>query len=249
MEHALLQRRDWTMRTGTMVVTGGLLLAITCFAAAGQDPCDRGLADKAYVDPKGYFEITPPAGWAVQEFAADPRGKVKWVCQDAPDTMLMIIAQASPHPDFADLVQNERASAARMKAKYGDALTFTDEETEFAGNRAFKGSLVMPGGRLEQRMIVFLVDKNKYALVFGARPDTFKRLLGVASLSLATLRPTPKSVGSKDVAEQLAAGKLRVARNLIQMGQRDYALVIVKEGLAADPANADLLALKKDLEK
>jgi hypothetical protein len=34
------------------------------------------LVDRRYVDTKGFFKIVPPAGWRVQEYPQDPRGKI-----------------------------------------------------------------------------------------------------------------------------------------------------------------------------
>jgi hypothetical protein len=233
-----------TFRVLVAAVVGLLLPA--AMQAAEQDPCDRGLDGKAYIDPKGFFEINPPVGWAMAEFADDPRGKVKFVCRDAPDTMLMIIGQASPVASFDELVLSEQASTERMKAKYG--FTATEERITFTGRPALKSRLTFPSGQLQQQHIVFLVGDVRYALTFGARPDTFTRLVNVAERSLGTFKARSKRVDVTDVTEQLVAQKLRTARNELRLGHKDYALALVQEGLQVDPANKELLELKAQLE-
>jgi hypothetical protein len=59
------------------------LSALVCMASAGwaQSPGAE-LADKRYKDPKGYFTIVPPAGWRIQEYPGDVRGKVAFIGTD-----------------------------------------------------------------------------------------------------------------------------------------------------------------------
>ena len=56
----------------TIILSTLLSFHINCYAQSDGDQ----LADKLYIDPKGYFKIRPPNGWSISEYSSDPRGKV-----------------------------------------------------------------------------------------------------------------------------------------------------------------------------
>ena len=53
-----------------------LLIGFWCVESSIALGADEQLSRKRYVDPKSYFKIVPPAGWRIQEYPQDSRGKV-----------------------------------------------------------------------------------------------------------------------------------------------------------------------------
>jgi endonuclease YncB( thermonuclease family) len=66
-------------------------------------------------------------------------------------------------------------------------------------------------------------------------------------LSIATFEALPKKLSAGDARALAVATKIRLARLYIEVGRRDWALTAVKEGLAIDPENKELLQLEAKL--
>ena len=60
------------------LLTGFLFLVVPAWPQSQQAE----LADKRYTDPKGYFQLVPPAGWRIEEYPDDVRGKVAFLSPD-----------------------------------------------------------------------------------------------------------------------------------------------------------------------
>lgn len=204
------------------------------------------LSEKVYSDPKGFFSITAPMGWQVQEFKDDPRGKVKFICQDAFNTVIQVIGAVSAFSNFDELIDDAKMASQRLESKYNASTTI--ERTYFAGVPAMKFVFSIPG-KLKQIQIQFLLGKNHYTLAYGAPPDRYDEFNSIAIMSFETLEPILKDVKKDESIKHIVASKLRTAKLLFQNGQTDYALIIVNEGLKLDQNNEDLMKLKKQIQK
>ena len=71
------------------------------------------LADECYVDPKGYFRIVPPAGWRIEEYPDDPRGKVAFHCPGR-DIDLRVLVNLTEYEGFDDLVAFCRETESKL---------------------------------------------------------------------------------------------------------------------------------------
>ncbi|MDP2920338.1 MAG: hypothetical protein Q8O43_09000 [Dehalococcoidia bacterium] len=89
----------------------------------------RLLADTIYTDPKGYFKISAPAGWQSQDFKDDPRGKVRFICPEANNTIVQVIGQANPFSDFEELVRDCQGGSDRIKSRFNASAAV--EKTTF----------------------------------------------------------------------------------------------------------------------
>lgn len=56
-----------------------------------------------WTDPKGFFSITPPAGWQRHEYQTDPRGRVRFETPGG-DGSLMVMAKAVNFADYDSLL-------------------------------------------------------------------------------------------------------------------------------------------------
>jgi len=220
-----------------------LILSIFCNINFAQITNDK-LANKTYIDPKGYFKILPPDGWQKQEFSNEPRGKVKFVRSSPTGTMLQVIAGASPFNNLEELIEDSKRAASRLKQNYG-AIT-NIEKTSFAGFQAMRFTLEIPN-KLKQEQIQFILGGNHYTLVYGAPPNSFDKFHLIALASLETIEPILKKITKEESYKHVIASKIRTAKNLIQLGQKEYALTIINEGLSIDQNNNDLLELKKSI--
>lgn len=195
------------------------------------------LANKRYVDPKGYFQIVPPAGWQVQEFPQDPRGKVRFLASDA---SLSIIVQADNVSTFHELVKLSRQLESRI------GISTNIKKTQFGGRQVVKRSFEVKGKKVFA--ISFLVGSMTHNLQLWASPDAYKNYVSVVTKSMETYEPVVRSTSEKDIIAQQTAKKLRMAHLMIDEGNYDLALEFIKEGLEWSPQHAELLNLKKEVE-
>jgi len=204
---------------------------------------EKKLAENPYVDPKGFFQILPPRDCQVQDFPKDLRGKVKFKCTSG--TMLQVIVQGSPFENLDELLEDTKRAATRLKAKYGGSFNFS--ETSFAEIPAMSFLMEIPKLNLKQEQIQFLLLGNHFTLVYGSPLNVFEKFHPLAIASLETLEPTPKYLSTQETEYHIVSSKLRTARNLIKLGQIDYALIVINEGLQRDPKNERLLKMKASI--
>jgi len=60
-----------------------------------------------------------------------------------------------------------------------------------------------------------------------------------------TYTPIQRDISEKEIIKHSVAKILRLAQLMIENGKFDLARELVKEGLALDPSNKDLLAIEK----
>jgi hypothetical protein len=207
------------------------------------------LSETVYSDPKGFFRIRPPAGWQVEEYPNDPRGKVKFVCPEDRSITLMVVGMATDMQNFEELLNDSKQDAARTTEKYRAVnATSSTETTTFDNAPAVKGTMTVPG-QAKQTSLAFLRGKRYYMLSYFAPLDLYDKYLGVATVSMNSFDPVSKEVTGKDAIVALVASKKRLAELNMQMGFTDVALRAVEEGLAVDPQNQELKDLKQRIAR
>lgn len=235
--------RSFNGNTVFIILIAGLVLGINKNSES-QSVKKQYLSEKVYNDPKGFFNIRAPESWNIQEFKDDPRGKVKFICPDAYNTVLQVIGMASSFSNFEELLNDAEASAGRLRSKLNARVT--TEKTTFANIPAVKMSITIPD-KLKQVQTQFLLGKNHYALVYGAPPDKYEEFLSIAMMSFETFEPLLKDVTKEEAFQHTMASKLRTAKLLIQANQKEYALTVINEGLQLDSNNKELIELKKQI--
>lgn len=221
-----------------------VVASIASMAAMGQETV---LSDRVYVDPKGFFKIVPPSGWSIREYTADPRGKVDF--DATPGTLtaqIKVIGQVSPYQGFEAMLKDVEAQGGRMQARLGgkvDVARFVID-----GEPAAKMAFEIPG-KLKHVNFSMLRGNCHYTLAYGARPDLFDQYYPVVTKSIESFEPILKERSKEEAARGVVAGAVRRANLYLQLGRKDWARTAVEEGLAYSPANAELLALKKRIEK
>ena len=204
------------------------------------------LANQVYTDPKGFFKIRPPAGWTVEEYSADPRGKVNFnFIEGSMKIQLKLIASSNPFDNFEALLQDcqngvERLRA-RMRGKYKvSAITFLNQ-------KAVEVLMFLASG-FKQRQVQLMAGGNYYTIVFGTHRQLYNKYLPLVKASMETLEILPKQAKSGEARAHIVASKIRLARLYIQIGRQDWALISINEGLTINPQNEELLRLKMEVE-
>lgn len=215
------------------------LSALICLASVGWAQNQRELADKRYSDPKGYFRVVPPAGWRIQEYPDDVRGKVAFLAPEG-NIDLRVLINAVDFSTIDELIEFCRSTEKRL------GVTMRTEKFDFHGRQAVRRSFEIRGQRF--LYIDFLIGKVDHNLAYGAPPSKYDRYLPVVLKSMETYEPILKEEGDKESLEHLVAKKLRLGRLMLEAGRADIALEYVREGLALAPENQELGRLKQEID-
>lgn len=193
------------------------------------------LAKKRYVDPNNYFTIVPPAGWEIQKYPKEQRGKVAFLAATK-QVELRILAAAVDFDTIDGLISGSKAIEERI----GKSTNI--KKVTFNGRPAITRSFVFNGAKL--LLYDFLVGNIHYNIQFGARPSDFPKFHSLAIKSMATYEPLLRSGSSDEILEHTLAGNRRLADLLIEMGRMDMASEYIEEGLKLAPSDDRLIKLK-----
>lgn len=197
------------------------------------------LADKRYIDPKGYFMVVPPAEWRIQEYPDDVRGKVAFLAPNG-NIGLRVLVNAVDFGTIDELLEFCRSTEKRL------GVTMKIEKFDFYGRQAVRRSFEIRGQRF--LYVDFLIGKVDHNLAYGAPPSRYDLYLPVVLKSMETYEPILKEVGDKESLDHLVAKKLRLGRLMLEAGRADLALEYTREGLAIAPDNQELLKLKQEVD-
>jgi len=244
-------QKEEQMRTNKLYLVSVVFLALVAISVptvvfAQQTPTpdnrDIALSQTLYSDPKGFFKIRPPDGWFINEYSSDPRGKVDFNSSNTSSkAQLKIIGATSPFSDFSGLLTDCRNGAERMRARLGG--TSSVKEISKFNVKAVEIRFDVPG-KFKQLQIQVLLGKNYYTFAFGGSPDQFERHEKVVLRSIETFVPVFKESSGGDSTSHIIASKVRTAELYLSIGRKDWALVVVDEGLKFDKQNKKLLELK-----
>ena len=220
-----------------------LFILVICFPFITSDFAEGAgdqLANKRYVDPKGYFKIVPPAGWRSQEYPQDTRGKVVFISPES-NIDLRVLVNAVDFSTTEDLVGFCKDIEKRI------GINTNIERITFGGSPVVKRVFQFKGQKFYA--IDFLVGKVDHNLQYGGSPDKYDKYLSVAMKSMETYEPIMRDVSDKEMTKHLVAKNLRLAQLMIENGNFDLAMEFVKEGLEASPNDSELLKMKKQIEE
>lgn len=207
------------------------------------------LAAALYSDPKGFFQIRPPAGWSINEYPDDPRGKVAFRTPSAGDwtqsgaELKVLGLLSAPGRSIAAAREEIEATADRLRAGLGASIEVT--ETTVLGHRAVRMTSNMPG-KLRQEVIEILIGQNQYNFAFGAAPHRYDHHYPIARKAMETLLPILRDLPEEEATRHLVASSIRRAEVYRQMGQLAWAGEAVDEGLRLEPGNEKLRQMKRE---
>ena len=204
------------------------------------------LTEKEYSDPNGFFRISPPSGWRIQEYRQDPRGKVAFIAPESQADLRILVGVVNT-PDYDTLIQNLKEKATQL------GIQMDIEPTVFKGVPAVKRvtTITMQGVTQKFLAIDLLIDGTSHNLQYGASPSLFDRHYTAAWKSMLTYEPLKRQRPSspEEVRKHEAAKWIRLAKIALELGKTKAAKDAVAAGLAADPENAELKQMKPDLDK
>lgn len=206
-----------------------------------------------YKDKNGYFTVLPPAGWRQEDYPSETiRSKVAFHHPTEQGVLIRIISGPTPSSDYTldDLYQENRGkidSYFRQKFPKGK---YDIIKKDIEGRQALVQKNSLPGS-IEQEIVLFVNKGIWYSITFSTvtknqfekNYKTFQRFL-----TTFTILEAGKKFSEQEIRDGLIAKYKRVAELHEQMGRIEDALDFVKEGLALDPSNKDLLEIEKRLQ-
>ena len=225
------------------------MITIAIFSRGAIAEDSKLLAADMYKDPHGFFQIYPPAGWSIEDYPNDPRGKVKFSAPGVEGVSLLVIGMSTDMKDVDQIVVSTKQSQNNLKRKYQQFNPIGSYKIiEWDGLPAVKSHFEIPG-RYKQEGYEFLYGAQYYMPSYVAPPSVFGKYREQVMLSIRSLEPVFQKRSANEARSHLAASKLRIAQLNIQIGRSDMALEAIREGLTIDPTNTELLKLRKTLEK
>src|SRR4030065_2587680 len=167
-----------------------LLLACALFSPVWlihQTAVAGDLAASRYVDPKGFFKIVPPAGWKIQEYPQDVRGKVAFNAPVA-NIDLRVLVNAVEFSTTDALVTFCKSVESRT------GLSTHIERVEFSGKAAVTRWYEAKG--VKCFMIDFLEGQVDHNLQYCAPRASYEKYLPVAQKRMDTTEATSKGVSA-----------------------------------------------------
>ena len=218
-----------------------LSISFNCFLfiepTSAQETLEK-LSQTRYVDPKGYFKITPPLGWRIIEYPEEQRGKVGFIT--AKDADLRCLARGADFNSFEDLIKFVKDIEKQM------GVNTNIQKISFLGRSAVQRNFFFKGVKL--LMIDFMEGNIKHNLQYSAPKDKYDKYLAVATMSMNTYQTILHNASAEEIRKHELSQNLRLAQLSFERGNRKLALEFVKQGLEIEPKNSDLLKLKKQIE-
>lgn len=227
------------------------LMFITLIALLSVYACEQKIPQNqqqeqqtVYTDPKGFFKITPPLDWNIQEYPSDPRGKVAFI-SSAAQTDLRVLAKAVDIPDFDGLIKDLKDKEIQL------GVEMNIEPTVFKKMPAVKrvATITMQGVTVKLLWIDLLINGVSHNLQFTSTPNNFDNYYEAAWNSMLTYEPIEreKPATQEEALHHEVAKWIRLANIAIEWNNIQTAKEAVAIGLELEPKNAELLRLNREL--
>jgi hypothetical protein len=167
------------------------------------------LATTPYQDPRGYFMITPPTGWAVEDYPDDPRGKVAFTGPH--QVHLRVLVNAVDFDSLDSMIVQFQSKEREL------GISTNIERTTFNGMAAVRRSFTVRG--MKCFYLDFLVERISYNLGYDAPEQVFPTYYDVAMRSMATILPKGWTAASAaEVAQHRDAKEERISDLMARQG-------------------------------
>lgn len=206
----------------------------------------QALSNAPYTDPKGFFRLVPPAEWRPQEYPDDPRGKVAFRAPEGPTGPidLRVLVSAKDFDDVDTLLAETNKTAEEIRARY--RVEVHVEKTTFLSRPAVVRTFTMQGNKFLG--YEFMDGNLRHDLQYSAPEERYDVHLDAVKRSMDTYESMKSNVTDSEIKGHVVANRLRLAKLFLDQGNEKLALQYVREGLELDPANAELMAMRKTLE-
>ncbi len=210
-------------------------------AYEGTPPSASDVATQRYHDPNGYFTILPPAGWRIETYPGDPRGKVAF--HGPTGVELRILVSTVDYDDFETML----AKFQEKQRELSGTLQMDLETIKFQDRQAVKKTFAFRGTKFVA--YDYMVKNVHHDLQYGAPVGSFDKYLPLVTLSMETYEPAVTEQSPEEARKAAVAKRLRLAELFRERRQIGLAQQMVREGLELAPENAELLRLKRELSE
>lgn len=212
----------------------------------GADAIHYDLSPTEYLDPKGFFRITPPKGWISKEYYSKSRGKVIF---ESEKMSILVGGRTTAGYSFEEMVQEEKETSKGLLEKYREY----DPKISFYQSNLDGAPLLISVLELPNRTIsesyFFMRGKTEYVFGYTASSDLFDRYIDLAMKSFQSFDPLVQDRPTHEISTYFAASKTRVAKFHLEEGRYENARRAIREGLEIYPKNSELIKLKRQLER
>jgi hypothetical protein len=205
------------------------------------------LGDKPYIDSTGYFSITPPRGWDIQNYPSDPRGRVAFKKKEGSEfAEIQVLVQAAEVTDFFDFARKIKSNLEKigLKPEWHPVM--------FSEIPAIKSVLTLSvrGRKKKFLNLRFLSGELYHDIEFSSSTELFDKYQDVFIKTIASYEiGKRKSEGLVAAKKQKTESYLCLAKIAVEFGDRKNAVFFLDEGLKNDPENKELLGLKENLKQ
>jgi hypothetical protein len=217
---------------------GGLSYIYSSAKILQANPSTTELLHKEYTDPKGFFKITPPAGWLIQEYPKDPRGKVVFMATHY--VGLCILAMGVNFDTYESLLQWAEAMEKKVGIDTNIQKILFLERTAIRRNYTFN--------KVNFLAVDFIEGNIKHNLQYSGASDDFSKYFDVAMKSINTYKPIFHYLSNEEIKNHEVGHALRLVQISHQKGDLKAALEILKKALEMSPKNIELLKMKEKIE-
>lgn len=233
------------MKRGTLnyvsMFIAAILLSAQFVTAAAE------LGDKPYIDASGYFSITPPGGWNIQNYPSDPRGRVSFKKKEGNEfAEIQVLVQAAEITDFFDFARKIKSNLEKI------GLKPEWQPVMFSETPAIKSVLTLSvrGRKKKFLNLRFLSGKLYHEIEFSGSSELFDKYQDVFLKTIASYEiGKRKSEGPVAAKKQKTESYLCLAKVAVEFGDRKSAAAFLDEGLKNDPENKELLGLKENFKQ
>jgi hypothetical protein len=203
-----------------------------------------------YQDPNGYFSIIKPDGWETSKYQEVSRGKVKFINPSNAKINVIIIGQPNPFDSFQSLMADLKNSTKQMETKYKSAGVVTSiTNFEIGNNKYAKRDVTFTGLDIRQMSMECIINNIYITISYVSPKADFDKNLYHIYESISTIATSKETYSTNNIKAAMVESKISQAKINIQVGKKDWALIVIEEGLKIDPSNKILLELKNNLKK
>jgi hypothetical protein len=240
------------MKYFTMLIVGIFLLSLLMGCESGSPSTTvssitsttQPTVSKVYIDPKGYFKITPPAGWSLQEYPDDARGKVAFLAHES-NVDLRVLAKPVDIANYQMLIRELQDIETELE------VPMNIEPILFNGLPAVKrvATTTTQGITLKILWIDILINGISHTMQYAAPPGVFDDYYDTVWQSVLTYEPLKPVFSSREEEFQYKLSELiTFSAEALDLQAFQAAEEGIKAGLLLDPEDENLLYLQSELE-
>jgi hypothetical protein len=214
----------------SLIIISLLIILGTTDAQIGPKPIFRD-------EKNAYFTFAPPTGWIIEKYD-DPRTKVAFRHPNNKSIFIRLIVREEPGYTFSEMKKDAETTARQWTEK---GIPRKVDVSEFLGVPATRTSADIPGTG-STLLWKFLIAGLHFNIQFAApnEKELAKNLDEVTHSINSIVVSRPSKIDLEKVRKQQAASIIRLADLAVELGDKDTAVAILKDGLKEFPDSAEI---------